>query len=181
MLSWTGLVRYHVFFLIDLASWRVEVGGVARCPDGVWMEQVARNLLDAVDGFLVGKRYLILDRDPLYTREFREAMERGGVEVLCLPPSGPNLNAFAEGFVLSIRSECLDRIASLSEAHLRRSVCEYVRHHHLERNHQGLDNELIEGAPIPANTPLYSRGVDRVEFDRRQRSPDRDGRWNECF
>jgi putative transposase len=63
------LVRYHAFFLIDLASRRVEIGGISRCPDGLWMEQVARNLLDAVDGFLVGKRYLSVDRDPLYTGE----------------------------------------------------------------------------------------------------------------
>jgi|SRR5450631_1085865 len=95
---------------------------------------------------------LILDRDSLYTREFHEAIVRGGVEVLRLPPSSPNLNAFAERFVLSIRSECLDRIVPLSEAHLRRSVSEYARHYLVERNHQGLANELIEGSPNPANT-----------------------------
>ena len=56
VLSWVGLVRYHVFFLMDLASRRVEIAGISRCPDGVWMEQVARNLLDSSDGFLLGKR-----------------------------------------------------------------------------------------------------------------------------
>jgi hypothetical protein len=112
VVSWVGLVRYHVFFVMDLASRRVEIAGISRSPDAVWMEQVARNLLDAEDGFLLGKRYLILDRDPLYTREFRAAMKRGGVEVLRLPPSSPNLNAFAERFV------------PLSEAHLRRCVSE---------------------------------------------------------
>ncbi len=64
------------------------------------MEQVARNLLDMSDGFLSGKRYLILDRDPLCTRELRAAMKRGGLEVLRLPPSSPNLNAYAERFAL---------------------------------------------------------------------------------
>ena len=152
VLSLTGLVRYHVFFVIDLASRKVEIAGMSRCPDGLWMEQVARNLLDAADGFLSGKRFLILDRDPLYTREFRTAMERGGVEVLRLPPSSPNLNAFAERFVLSIRSECLDRIIPLGESHLRRSVSDFVRHYQFERNHQGLGNELLERAPRPANT-----------------------------
>ena len=96
--------------------------------------------------------YLILDRDPLYTREFRAAMKRGGVDVLRLPPSSPNLNAYAERFVLSIRSECLDRIVPLGEAHLRRSISEFVRHYRFERNHQGLANELIESTPSPANT-----------------------------
>jgi transposase InsO family protein len=78
-------------------------------------------------------------------------MKRGGVEVLRLPPSSPNLNAFAERFVLSIRSECLDRIVPLSEAQLRRCVSEYLQHYHAERNHQSLGNELIEGSPS-ANT-----------------------------
>jgi putative transposase len=151
VLSWAGLVRYHVFFVIDLASRRVEIAGISRCPDGSWMEQVARNLLDARYGFLLGKKYLILDRDPLYTREFRAAMKRGGVEVLRLPPSSPNLNAYAERFVLSLRRECLDRIVPLGEAHLRRSVSEFVQHYRFERNHHGLANDFIEGVPSPAN------------------------------
>jgi putative transposase len=149
VLSWAGLVRYHVFFVIDLASRCVEIAGISRSPDGVWMEQVGRNLLDAGDGFLLGKRYLILDRDPLYTREFRTAMKRAGVEVLQLPPSSPNLNAYAERFVLSIRSECLDRIVPLGETHLRRTVHEFVQHYRFERNHQGLENALIKRRAEP--------------------------------
>jgi len=149
--SWAGLIRYHVLFLIDIASRKVEVAGITRDPDGVWMDQIARNLLDAEDGFLVGKRYLLLDRDPLYTMEFRRALEGGGVEVMRLPARSPNLNAFAERFVLSIKSECLDRIVPLGERHLRRAVAEFVAHYHHERNHQGLENRLIEGPP-PANS-----------------------------
>ncbi len=71
VLSLLGLVRYHVLFVIDLATRKVEIAGMSRGPDGLWMDQMARNLLDAADGFLLGKRYLILDRDPLYTKEFR--------------------------------------------------------------------------------------------------------------
>jgi transposase InsO family protein len=84
------------------------------------------------------------------------------VEVIRLPPSSPNLNAFAERFVLSIRSECLDRIVPLGERHLRRSVSEYVRHYRLERNHQGLGNDLIEGAPSAANTNGRVRRRERL-------------------
>src|SRR6516162_8768379 len=115
------------------------------------MDQVARNLLDVEDGVLLGKKYLLLDRDPLYTTEFRAALERGGVGVVRLPARSPNLNAFAERFVLSIKRECLDRIVPLGERHLRRAVSEFVAHYHEERNHQGLENRLIE-APLPANT-----------------------------
>jgi transposase InsO family protein len=63
-----------------------------------------------------------------------------------LPARSPNLNAFAERFVLSLKSECLDRIVPLGEAHLRRGISEYVVHYHQARNHQGLDNELIVSA-----------------------------------
>jgi transposase InsO family protein len=115
------------------------------------MNQIARNLLDAEDGFLLGKRYLLLDRDPLYTKEFRSALERGGVGVVRLPPRSPNLNAYAERFVLSIKRECLDRIVPLGERHLRLAVSEFVTHYHRERNHQGLENRLIEVSE-PANT-----------------------------
>ena len=145
-----GLVRTYVFFVIDLATRKVEIAGICRQPDGPWMDQVARNLVDAVDGFLRGKRYLIVDRDPLYTREFREALERAGTKVVRLPARSPNLNAFAERFVLSIRSECLDWIIPLGEWHLRRAVSEYVTHYQEERNHQGLGNALIE-SPGAAN------------------------------
>ena len=67
--TWLGLVRYHMLFAIDVASRRVKILGMAVNPGGVWMEQIARNLVDVVDGFLLGKRYVLADRDPLYRRD----------------------------------------------------------------------------------------------------------------
>jgi putative transposase len=61
-----GLARFHVLFVIDLASRRVEFAGLVHQPHEAWMLQMARNSTDAVDGFLLGKRYLIMDRDPLF-------------------------------------------------------------------------------------------------------------------
>ncbi len=141
-----------MLFVIDLATRKVKIAGISRSPNGLWMDQMARNLLDAEDGFLFGKRHRVLDRNPLSTKEFREMLRRGGVKVIRLPPRSPNLNAYAERFVLSIRTECLDRIVPVGEAQVRRSISEYLRHYHAERNHQGLGNILIEGAPSPANT-----------------------------
>jgi transposase InsO family protein len=112
------------------------------------MLQVARNLLDAEDGFLVGKRYLLMDRDPLYTTAFRELLRSAGVTPIRLPPSGTNLNAYAERFVRSIKSECLAMFVLLGENHIRTAVREYVAHYHTERNHQGFDGRLLEP---PAN------------------------------
>ncbi len=108
------------------------------------MKQIARNLTDREEGFLNGDRYLIHDRDPLFTEAFREVLGSSGVRTLKLPARSPDLNAYAERFVRSIKSECLAQIIPLGERHLRTAVKEYTEHYHVERNHQGLDNELIE-------------------------------------
>jgi len=141
-----GLVRYLVLFVIDLQTRTVEIAGIVRQPDGDWMKQIARNLTDAGEGFLRSARYLIHDRDPLFSREFRDILRAGGVETVKLPARSPNLNAYAERFVGSIKSECMSKIIPLGERHLRLIVSEYTAHYHLERNHQGLDNRLIERA-----------------------------------
>jgi putative transposase len=140
-----GLVRYHLLFAIDIGSRLVEIVGIGRDSDGRWMEQMARNLLDVADGFLRGKQYLLLDRDPLYTAVFRRMVRAGGVNVVRLPARSPNLNADAERFVLSIKIEFLERMVLLGEWHLRWAISEYMRHYHCERNHQGLGNTLIDG------------------------------------
>jgi hypothetical protein len=145
---WTprGLRRYFVLFLIELETRRVHVAGITRSPDGAFMAQVARNLTDAFDGFLNGRRFLICDRDACFTAEFRCIVEETGVHVIRTPHQAPNCNAHAERFVLSVKSECLDRMVLFGESSLRRAVAEYVEHYHAERAHQGLANERIEGA-----------------------------------
>ena len=125
------------------------------------MNQIARNLTDAQDGFLSGKRYLIHDRDPLFTREFREALTGAGVKSIKLPPRSPNLNANAERFVRTIKESCLDRMIFFSESGLRRAIQEFVAHYHREPNHQALGNQLI----MPSSNPLRASG----EIRRRQR------------
>ena len=115
------------------------------------MEQVARNLTDPIEGFLRNKSYLIHDRDPLFTRRFAGILESGGVKSVKLPARSPNLNAYAERFVLSARRETFNKIVPLGEKHLRKIVAEFVDHYRHERNHQGLDNRLIEPISSDAN------------------------------
>ena len=128
-------------------------------PNSEWMVQVGRNLLDVVDGSLRDKKYLLLDRDTKYCTEFRQMLTGEDVQVMRLPPRSPNLNAYAERFVRSIKESCLDRLILVGEASLRKSVREFVEHYHLERNHQGLDNQLI--LPVVAPTPGHGRIVRR--------------------
>ncbi len=109
VLTVAGLRRYFVLFIIELKTRRVKIAGIHHQPYGEWMEQVARNLTDAVDGFLCNARHLIHDRDPLYTPAFAEILKSSGVQPIRLPPRSPNLNAYAERFVRSIKEECLNR------------------------------------------------------------------------
>jgi len=161
VLTARGLIRYLVLFVIDLKTRRIDITGIVRDPNGEWMKQAARNLTDASDGFLRDALYLIHDRDPLFTAAFTVVLKSGGVKTVRLPARSPNLNAYAERFVRSIKSECLSKVIPLSEAHLRRTVTEFTVHYHLERNHQGLGNRLIDQSRVE------KRKVGRIE--RRER------------
>jgi putative transposase len=142
---WTkrGLQRFLVLFFLDLSTRRVEIGGIASTANGLWMTQVGRTVTDAVDGILQEKRYLIHDRDPLYTTEFLSLLTAVGIEPVKLPPRSPNLNAHAERFVRSIKESCLDRLILFGEKSLRTAIQNFVMHYHSERPHQGLENRLI--------------------------------------
>ena len=143
VLTLVDLLRYYVFFVIDIQTRKVNIAGISDQPHGRWMEQLARNLTDADEGFLRGMRYLLVDRDPLYTEAFRGILGDAGMEVKRMPARSPNLRPHAERFVRSSKEECLSRMILVGERHLRRAVMEYGRHYHTERNHQGLGNELI--------------------------------------
>ena len=152
VLTWAGVVRYHVFFVIELKTRAVQVAGITHDLHQAWVVQAARGLLDAVDGFLKDARFLIHDRDPVFCKAFSRLLKSGGVRGVRLPSRSPNLNAFAERFVGSIRRECLSRVIPLGERHLRVLVAEYVEHYNLERNHQGVGNRLLGPAlAAPAN------------------------------
>jgi transposase InsO family protein len=142
---WTrkGLQRFMVLFFIDLATRRVQIAGIFPGANGLWMNQIARNLTDAVDGLLKGKRYIIHDRDPLFTAKFLATLAEAGTESVKLPPRSPNLNGHAERFVRSIKESCLERMILFGEEALGTAVREFIAHYHGERNHQGIGNLLI--------------------------------------
>ena len=131
-----GLVRHQVLVVMDLMTRKVEIAGITCEPTGVWVMQVARNLTDMEDGFLLGTRHLVLDRDPVFTAAFRKLLMDSGVKVLRLLARSSNLNAYVERIVLSTKTECLGKIGPLGEEHLRWAVSQYVQHYHSERPHQ---------------------------------------------
>ena len=119
------------------------------------MNQIARNLTYADEGIVSGKGYLIHDRDPLFTTEFVKVLADVGIKTVKLPPRSPNLNAYAERFVRSIKESCLERLILIGEKSLRTAVQSFVAHYHSERNHQGLANRLI----CPEVDDLVNTGV----------------------
>jgi putative transposase len=147
--TWRGLVTYYTVFVIDLASRRVQIVGSTPHPHEVFMQQVVRTLTAADDGLLIQHRMLICDRDTKWSAPVRARLGEVGIHVVLTPYRAPNANAYAERFVRSIKEECLDRMIPFGERHLRRAITEYVVHYHRERNHQGIENALIAGAPAP--------------------------------
>src|SRR5215813_2450646 len=158
----TGLKRFTVLFFIDLSTRRVEIDGISSSADGLWMAQIARNLTDALDGFLCCKKYLIHDRDPLYTKEFLSIIASCGIEPIKLPPRSPNLNAYAERFVRTIKESCLERMIFFGEDALRHTIREFLMHYHFERNHQGLENRLIVPLEMIGNGTAVVRKRERL-------------------
>jgi putative transposase len=121
---WTksGLTTYYLLFAIRLASRRVCFAGMTLSPHSAWMQQVARNLTDSIDGFLNGSCYLLLDRDTKYSEAFCEILRQEQIKIVRLPPRSPNLNAHLERFMGSLKSEALARMIFFGEHSLHATV-----------------------------------------------------------
>ena len=156
---WTahGLVRHFTLFVIDIATRRVSVAGTTTNPTSAWMEQIARNLTDYETGFLNEKRFLIIDRDAIFSPRFKSILRGSGVEILLTAYQAPNMNAYAERFVRSIKSECLDQMVFLGKESLVRAISEYAEHYHDERSHQGIGNEIVNGAKAEGEGDIEAR------------------------
>jgi putative transposase len=156
VLTWRGLATYYVLFLVQLETRRVTLAGITRHPTAEWMVQMARNGTDEETGHLGGQRYLLHDRDTKFCPAFREVLRSAGVRPVALPPRSPNLNAFAERWVRSVKQECLSKLILFGEASLRRALTEYIAHFHSERNHQGKQNQIL--FPLPVREQSTGKG-----------------------
>jgi hypothetical protein len=130
VLTLRGLKTFYVLFFLHLESRRVCLAGVTRHPDQEWMEQMARNVTMEGTGFLANCRYLLHDRDSKCCPSFRQLIEAEKVKALALPPKSPNLNAFAERWVRSVKEECLSKPILFGERSLRRALHHYEMHYH---------------------------------------------------
>jgi hypothetical protein len=133
--TWHGLVTYYVLVVMELATRRVHIGGITPHPTAAFMQQCARQLTDPFDGFLLGKRYFIHDRDTKYTQTFDAFMKASGVEPVLLPPRSPNLNAHCERIVRSIKEEALNQVVILGERDLYYVIHQYLPHYKFTTQH----------------------------------------------
>jgi hypothetical protein len=154
VLTLRGLVTYYVLFFIHLESRRVDIAGITVHPDERWMKQIARKATMEGCGVLRDCRYLLHDRDTKFTRSFRAVIASGRIKQLALPARSPNLNAYAERGVRSVKEECLSKVILFGERSLRRALVDYVDHFHAERNHQGKGNVLL----FPQDTNRHREG-----------------------
>jgi putative transposase len=151
--TWCGLVTYYILFFIRLGTREVHVAGVTPHPDERWMRQIARNATVADWGILSPGHYLIHDRDRKFCPAFQRLIDNAGVIRVMLPPQSPNLNAYAERWVRSVKEEALSRLILFGERALWHTLNEYVTHYHQERPHQSKENVIL----MPRTRPTQRR------------------------
>jgi putative transposase len=149
------LKTLYVLFFIELGSRRVHFSGCTAKPDAAWVTQQARNLVlqrPELDG---GHRFLVRDRDSKFPLAFDEVFRSAASKVIRTPVKAPRANAYAERWVRTVRTECLDWLLILNRRHLEAVLRVYVHHYNAERPHRGLKLSPPEGArePIASAVP----------------------------
>jgi putative transposase len=137
----------------------VFVPGVTANPDAACVVQQARNASMQMSEWGLPARFLLLDYDAKFTREFDAVFEADGTEVKWVGPVAPNLNAYAERWVQSLRQECLDHFLVCGEGHLRHILKEYLEHYNAERPHQARGNVPLPDADEPRILQFPAGGV----------------------
>ena len=154
-----SLKQLYVLFVIELSTREVHILGVTDHPTGAFVAQVARNLVGDLAGLGRSIRFLIRDRDTKFTATFDEVFRSECIRVIKTPVRSPRANAFAERWVRTVRTECLDWILILGHRHLERVLREYVEHYNRRRPHRGIDLRVPTGGVVP--TPPSLHHVDR--------------------
>jgi transposase InsO family protein len=149
-----GLTRLYVLFVVEVERRRVHLVGVTAHPTGAWVAQAARNVLMDLDDHARRFRFLIRDRDAKFTAAFDAVFGTAGIETIKIPPRAPQTNAYAERWVRTLRSECLDWTLIWYRGHLQRVLIGYLEHYNRGRPHRGIGLEVP--VPVGALRPVES-------------------------
>ena len=147
------LTRLYVLFTVEVQRRSVHLVGITAHPTGQWVAQQARNLLMDLDERRHQFRYLIRDRDATFTAGFDAVFAAAGIDVVKIPPRAPRANAYAERWVRTVRSECLDWTLVWNERQLYRVLTEYLRHDNTVRPHRSLDLQPPRPTPLTLVEP----------------------------
>jgi putative transposase len=154
------LQTLYVLFFIELGTRRVHLAGCTASPNAAWVTQQARQLTWQLENRAPPIRYLIHDNDTLFNRSFDAVFQSEGVEVIPTPFQAPNANAFAERWVRTVRTECLDHLLIWDKRHLQRVLAEYLLYYNGRRPHQGLAQDTPDGLPpFMVEGRVYCRDV----------------------
>jgi putative transposase len=149
------LKRLYVSFVVELETRRVHILGVTEHPTAAWATQLARNFLADVGERAGAFRYLIRDRDSIFTAAFDAVFASENIEIKKSAPQCPKMNAFAERWVKTIRTECTDRMLIAGDRHLRVVLEQYAEHYNSGRTHRG--HWLNPRDPSTTQTSLRSQ------------------------
>jgi hypothetical protein len=152
VLTIKGLVTHYILFFIDLGTRQVKIAGITNHPNETWMLQMAKNITMDGESFYARTKYIIHDRDTKYCASFRRTLNQAGIKPIKLPVLSPNLNAYAERWVKSVKTECLDHLILVGKHSLGKALSQYTAHYNLERTHQGIGNQIPEERLISANS-----------------------------
>jgi putative transposase len=145
--TWTlrGVVEVYILFFIHVGTRRVLIAGVSTNPDRIWTAQQARNMSMVFADMPDRPKLLIRDLDSKFGPEFDDVLRSDGIDVVKVGPRKPNLNAFAERWVQTCKTECLDHFLIFGEAHMRHLLSRFTRFYNELRPHQSLGNRLLSG------------------------------------
>jgi putative transposase len=152
-----ALRRFYVLFFIELGSRRVHLAGCTTNPTGDWVLQQARNL--SFTGLFERVSFLIHDRDSKFTASFNEVFRSEHISVIQTPIRAPQANAYAERFVRTVRTECLDHLLIVGRSQLERVLRIYIQHYNRERPHRGLG--LSPPEPTDNGRPVTVSDIQR--------------------
>jgi putative transposase len=159
-----GLTRLYVLFVVELDRRRVHLAGITAHPNGEWVAQAARNLLMDLDDHAHALRFLIRDRDAKFSAAFDAVFTAAGIQPVKIPPRAPKANAYAERWVRTVRTECLDWTLIWNRRHLQHVLTRYLEHYNTGRPHRGIKLDLPVAPPaamVPKLPPTTS--VERVD------------------
>ena len=153
------LQRLYCFFVMEVGSRYVHILGVTTNPDGPWTVQQIRNLLMDLGDRAADFRFLVRDRAGQFTESFDAALAGAGIRTVKIPPRCPRANAYAERFVLTVRTEVTDRMLVFSQRHLRLVLAQYETHYNGRRPHPSRQLRLSRPNHPPAD--LSQKGIKR--------------------